>query len=99
MKKLLLIILLLSGCGEKKDESFKCAATIPADLIGLQIGDDVSTKNLFIHTTPQTFVSGNYCSKTFIFNQFNETNYDWCYYYSIETTCDGIVNNIFNGGN
>lgn len=110
MKQTILILLTISiiACGEEKPNTsavaaFTCNNNTPQLLAGLQLGDNITqlsqtVQDLFAR--PQdysTFQSGNYCSKTFVFNQYNTTTFRWCYYKSIDTTCSGTITNIYSG--
>lgn len=107
MKQLILALLTISiiACGEEKPNAsdFSCNNNTPQLLADLHLGDNINQlsqpiQDLFAN--PQdysTFQSGNYCSKTFVFNQFNTTTFNWCYYKSIDTTCSGTITNIYSG--
>ena len=108
MKNLLIVLLLTIniGCGEddSKDKiinnpliTYKCGTLVNCiDLI--EVGDNVKTelfKGLFDTLKYTTYNSGSYCSKNYTIFDYNAETWDWNYYYSISTDCNGNVVSVY----
>ena len=101
MKKVIILVLTLGLISCAPGEPFGPKCKTESHLLkNLRVGDTIKSNELVdLFNTAQdhsTYISGSFCRETYIFNQYNDIDHNWCYYYSIGIDCDTrIVTKIF----
>lgn len=102
---LLLTAFFLIACGgEQSSNNFNCDEATGVLLSQVQPNQQINMLSpelqlLFDSMTPAVFTDGEFCNKSYNFNQFNTNTLRWCYYYDIDVNCEtGIIEHIFFEG-
>jgi len=90
-----LILALLIGCG-KDHVPYVCDSKEKEVLSSIMVDDNINELGGLLgdaKLTVQDF-SPHYCSKTYVFASFNYSELKYCYYYAIDTECNGNIKEI-----